>query len=77
MARIAFFAKWALEDAMSRLHLEDSLFLHYHRRCWYVFGALRPKLSGMRRRTASHCAFRRIRTLKNAMSRRHLEGFLF
>ena len=60
MARIAFSANWALENAMPRRHLEYSLFLHDHRRYWYVFGAWRPKLSGMRRRTALHCAFRRI-----------------
>ena len=64
MARIAFFAKWALENAMSRRHLEDTLFLHDRRRDWYVFGAWRPKLSGMRRWDGSHCAFRRIRTSK-------------
>ena len=28
MARIACFAKWALDSAISRRHLEDSLFLH-------------------------------------------------
>ena len=48
---------WALENAMSRWHLEDSLFLHGRRRDWYVFGAWRPNLSGMRPRTASHCVF--------------------
>ena len=64
MARIAFFAKWALEYAMSRRHLEDTLFLHDHRRDWYVFGVWIPKLSGTRRWTASHCVFRRFRTSK-------------
>ena len=40
---------------------KDALFLHDRRRDLYVFGAWIPKLSGMRRRTASHCVFRRIR----------------
>ena len=54
------FANWGLENTMPRRHLEDTLFLHDHRRDWYVFGGWRPKLRGMRRWDGSHCVFRQM-----------------
>ena len=74
VARIEYLAKWALENAMSRRHLEDSLFLHNRRRDSYVFGAWRPQLSGMRWWDGSHCVFRQMGPRKRDVTtapRRH------
>ena len=61
--RVPFVAKSpnrALKPASSRRRLEDSRFWHARRRELCVSGAWRPKPSGMRRRTAPHCAFRKM-----------------
>ena len=55
---------WALENAMSRRHLEDSLFNTSIVEIDMCLMTWRPKLSEMRWRTASHYVFRRIRPSK-------------
>jgi hypothetical protein len=57
LPRIEYFAKCDLDSAISRRHLEDSLFRHAHRLHLNVFGAWRPKLSGVKRQGALYCVF--------------------
>ena len=60
VARIAFFA--ILGPRLGDFTTPPRRFpgLHAHRLGWYMFGAWRPKLSGMRRWVGSYCVFRRI-----------------
>jgi len=57
LPRIAYYRNWALDSAISRRRLEDSLFWYarHGERC--AAGVWRPGLSGTWRLTASHCVF--------------------
>ena len=57
LPRIVHFAKAALESAISRRRLEDTMIRHDNRRKRYIFDAGRPEQRRMRPRTDSHCVF--------------------
>ena len=60
LPRIAYSKSWARETANASRRAQDSRIRYHRQTAWPLIGARRTESSGMRRQTASHCAFAKM-----------------